>query len=314
MKRRFVKKNFQVDTRVMIQHAERIMNEYERQGFKLTLRQLYYQFVARDIIPNKQTEYKRLGDIVNNARLAGLLDWDQIEDRTRNVVTPAAWSSPSQIIRAVADQYQEDLWRGQEVRPEVWIEKEALSGVVVPICEELRLPYLACRGYLSQSESYAAGQRFAETYRRGQRTIILHLGDHDPSGIDMTRDNDERLQMFAGYGKVEMRRLALNMDQIEQYNPPPNPAKETDSRFEDYKRNFGDESWELDALNPTIISDLIRDAVDEFRDMDQWDEKETEETAHKKQLQLVSRNWADVVKRLEDAPDEEEPDEEEDED
>lgn len=299
VKRRFVKKNFQIETRVMIQHAERIMNEYEQQGFKLTLRQLYYQFVARDIIPNKQTEYKRLGDIVNNARLAGLLDWDQIEDRTRNVVAPPAWHSPQHIIRAVASQYQEDLWRNQEVRPEVWIEKEALSGVVVPICEELRLPYLACRGYLSQSESYAAGQRFAEAYRRGQRTIILHLGDHDPSGIDMTRDNDDRLQMFAGYGKVEMKRLALNMDQIEQYQPPPNPAKETDSRFEDYKREYGDESWELDALNPTIISGLIRDAVDEFRDLDLWDEMEREEAIHKEQLELVSDNWDDVVARLE---------------
>jgi len=303
MKQAFIDKNFHINSLAIIKQAERIMNEYAEQGFVLTLRQLYYQFVARGILPNKQTEYKRLGSIINDARLAGYLDWDMIEDRTRNLISPPAWSSPQQIIRAVADQYQEDLWRTQDYRPEVWIEKEALVGVVVPICQELRLPYVACRGYFSQSEQYAAGRRFRDYARRGQRVIILHLGDHDPSGIDMTRDNQDRQHMFSGYGRVEVKRLALNMDQIEQYNPPPNPAKETDARFAGYRDEYGDESWELDALEPQVISNLIRDAVDEIRDTDRWEETEREEQAHKRQLELVEENWGEVVDFVENKDD-----------
>ena len=95
-----------------------------------------------------------------------------------------------------------------------------------PVAERLRVPYFACRGYVSQSESFAAGVRFADHFRRRQTPIVFHLGDHDPSGIDMTRDNADRLHLFAGQ-RVEVRRLALNMEQIEEFNPPPNPAKET---------------------------------------------------------------------------------------
>jgi len=161
------------------------------------------------------------------------------------------------------------MWANQERRCEVWIEKEALAGVIEGVCRELDCPYFACRGYVSQSEQWRAGVRF----RGDQPTVIIHLGDHDPSGIDMTRDNADRLAMFAGAHKTEVRRIALNADQVEQYEPPPNPAKETDSRFQEYERLYGDQSWELDALEPATIADLIRSEVESIRDPDLWDTK-----------------------------------------
>jgi hypothetical protein len=294
---RFLDFNFRKSTTSIIAQANVIVGEYQRMGFTLTLRQLYYQFVSRDLIPNKQTEYKRLGEIINNARLAGLIDWSAIEDRTRNVRSVPMWSSPQSILDAVAEQYRENPWKTQQYVPEVWIEKDALVGVIEPICSRMRVPFFACRGYTSQSEQYRAGKRFGDAIRAGKRPIVLHLGDHDPSGLDMTRDNGDRLRMFARNG-VLVRRLALNMDQIEQYGPPPNPAKDTDARFEGYRAEFGDESWELDALSPPVIEALIQEALDEIIDTAAWQDVIDREEANKADLENVASRWDEVSEFL----------------
>lgn len=294
----FIERRFNAASLELVEHANKIIREYQAQGFVLTLRQLYYQFVSRDLLQNKQAEYKRLGSVINDARLAGLIDWDAIEDRTRNVKKPATWDSPEEIIEAVADQYEEDIWASQRWRPEVWIEKDALTGVIEPVCERYRVPYFACRGYSSQSEQYRAGKRFAEWRERGQTPIVFHLGDHDPSGIDMTRDNTSRLTMFAR-NDVRVERLALNMPQIEQYDPPPNPAKETDSRAEDYIEKYGGSSWELDALDPTVIDKLIADNLDKLIVKKKWDIALSGEKERKEHLSSVKDNWSSVVTFLE---------------
>ena len=294
MKELFVERSFRKDTLAIIEQADQIIAEYQAMGFSLTLRQLYYQFVSRALIPNKQSEYKRLGSIVNDARLAGLLDWSAIEDRTRNVRKSPAWDNPQSILDAVAQQYKENPWDAQEHAPEVWIEKDALVGVIEPVCERMRVPFFACRGYASQSEVYAAGKRFGRVMDEGKMPIVLHLGDHDPSGLDMTRDNADRLEMFARAG-VEVKRLALNMDQVDRYTPPPNPAKDTDARFVNYEQEFGDESWELDALDPPVIEALIQDALDAIIDQDAWDSSMEAEEANKADLESVAERWNDVT-------------------
>lgn len=297
---KFVNIAFRESSLAVIAQADKIIGEYQRRGYTLTLRQLYYQFVSRDLIKNAQSEYKRLGKIINDGRMAGLLDWSAIEDRTRNVRKPPAWSSPGSIIDAVADQYQENLWESQSHYVEVWIEKDALVGVIEGVCGELRVPYFACRGYASQSELYDAGKRLSKMSRGGptlwRAPVILHLGDHDPSGLDMTRDVEARLNLFyEGRGDVEVRRLALNMDQIDKYDPPPNPAKDTDARFISYQEEYGDSSWELDALDPDVISDLIRNEIDGLLDHDAFEAAREQEETSKKRLELVSRNWNEVA-------------------
>jgi hypothetical protein len=204
----YVPKSFRPDTQTRINQANEIIVEYQAQGFKLTLRQLYYQFVSRDLIPNTVQSYKSLGDVVNDGRLAGLIDWDAIEDRTRNLRSGSHWSSPRSIVRACADQYAVDLWATQENYVECWIEKDALVGVIEGVCNELDVPYFACRGYTSQSEMWGAAQRLVERERRDKKTSIIHLGDHDPSGIDMTRDIQDRLQLFGSTAVIH--RIALN--------------------------------------------------------------------------------------------------------
>jgi hypothetical protein len=291
----FVPTKFQAMTVAVIEQANVVIAEYQTQGFTLSLRQLYYQFVARDLIENSISAYKRLGAIVNNGRLAGQIDWDAIEDRTRSLVTHASWDSPEEIIGAVASQYCENPWDHQRHRPEVWIEKAALLGVIEDVCTEYRVPCFASIGNNSQSEQYKAGKRFARHLENGLVPVVLHLADHDPNGIDMTRDNRERLTMFAGR-EIEVRRIALNIDQIRRYRPPPNFAKEADTRFATYAAKFGDECWELDALSPAVIADLIRKELDAMIDVESWRRSLSKERRGRVLLGKVAKNWAKVAK------------------
>jgi hypothetical protein len=290
----FVEKSFYAGGRKIIHQANEIIEHYRASGLTLTLRQLYYQFVSRGYIANKQTEYKRLGSVINHARLAGYIDWDAIEDRTRWLRAWSNYVNPSDWISQVLHQYREDLWREQEAYCEVWIEKDALVSVVEKACAKWRVPFFACRGYASQSELYEAGRRLAEQRADGRKVYVFHLGDHDPSGIDMTRDNSERIAMFARSLNIDVKRLALNMNQIEEYEPPPNPAKETDSRFAGYAEIYGDESWELDALDPTVMIRLIDDAISSVCDVEDFEDKRAQEIANRDRIRQVSESWDTV--------------------
>ena len=308
-----------------------ICNEYAEMGYDLTLRQLYYQHVARGVIPNSQRSYKRLGDIVNRARMSGLMDWDQIVDRTRNLKGNPHWSNPSEIIRSAAQSYRLDTWQDQPVHVEVWVEKEALAGVIARVAPERDVHHFSCRGYVSQSEQWRAGQRFLQKFREGKRVVILHLGDHDPSGIDMTRDITDRLTNFThvdwlkenlhsidtgqeslsyndvrlhigdhisdvhpeneGHHPLVVRRIALNYDQVERYDPPPNPAKLTDARANSYIEKYGMQSWELDALPPDVLASLINDNIDSLVDEDRMQSRIAEQEVGRQRLLDISSTF-----------------------
>lgn len=300
MKEKFIDHNFNKASLALIETANGILNEYRNMGYRLSLRQLYYQLVARDYIENSIKSYKRIGNLVSDARLAGLLDWNMIEDRGRETVIPTAWTSPAQIVRAAAQQFRVDRWRGQPCHVEVMVEKDALSGILEPVCRDLHVRFTANKGYSSSSAMYEAGKRIAEAIlRRGRKVHIFYLGDHDPSGIDMTRDIRERLGLFSASKKIKVHRLALNYDQVEQWSPPENPAKETDSRYQAYADQFGESSWELDAVEPRTLADLVRDGIQELIDESQWDKIMEAEKAMRHALQ----KFADEYEEREDDSD-----------
>ena len=286
---KYIDINFSKKTKDTIMQANHIIDEYALDGLRLTLRQLYYQFVSRDLLPNKQSEYKRLGSIISDARLAGLIDWDAIEDRTRNLQSHYHNTDPGDAVQDALDCFCLDKWATQQFRPEVWIEKEALVGVISRICNQLDVPFFACKGYTSQSEMWRAAQRFENYMDNGQEPVVIHLGDHDPSGIDMTRDINERHELFNG--GVSVTRIALNFDQIEAYEPPPNPAKLTDSRASGYISKFGRYSWELDALEPRVMRDLIKDTVALYTDQALMEKTLEQEQEYRGVLQNVVDHW-----------------------
>lgn len=296
MKIAYINKRFREETLKLIALADQICAEYARQRLNLTLRQLYYQFVARDIIPNNMKSYKRLQKTVNEARLAGLLDWEAIVDRTRNLQTPASWSTPGSIIGSAAHSYRRDLWENQEVLVQCWVEKDALLGVIERAAAKYRLPYFSCRGYVSQSEIWQHAQ---DLQQESRDVIILHLGDHDPSGVDMTRDMQDRFHLF-GATNVHFERIALTMSQVDELNPPPNPAKITDTRAGSYISQYGHDSWELDALKPNYMVDLVNERAEAHIDLNRWDEDLEVEGKERDGLREISDRYDDVVKFLAD--------------
>jgi len=297
----YITKEFRGASLAVIESCNAIISDYQAEGYTLTLRQLYYRLVAAALIPNTQQSYDRVGCIINDARLAGVIDWDAIEDRTRNLSSVSHWDNPAEIIDGAAHSYRLDKWEGQAYRPEVWVEKEALAGIVERTAQRNDVGFLSCRGYMSQSEMHGAALRFIEYLKVGQAPLVIHLGDHDPSGMDMTRDIAARLEMFISHhlGRtIEVRRIALNMNQIEEYSPPPNPAKITDSRAAAYIARFGNSSWELDALEPKVLDSLIENTILQYRDAGLWREAETREAQERSTLATASSRWDAIAADL----------------
>jgi hypothetical protein len=285
MKEAFETKKVGAESLHIIRLADEILTDYADRGYTVTLRQLFYRFLSKKYFPatwidvdyniknnldrdtlNTQKNYKRLGEIVLVGRNNGLIDWNHMEDRGRTTVGNSHWDNPGQIVRAAANGYRIDKWEDQPCWVTVMVEKQALEGVLVPVCNDLDIPFCANKGYSSASALYGMARNIA--YRRdrlGKQIHVIYLGDHDPSGIDMSRDIEQRLRTMSR-GSIHVHRIALNMDQIEAYNLIEDPAKVTDSRAKGYIDIYGDKSWELDALEPELLDSLVRLKVGELRD------------------------------------------------
>lgn len=290
MKEEFVYKRFNTKSLETIEQIISIVDYYEKQGYRLSVRQLYYQLVARALIENSEKAYKRIVNLVSDARLAGLIDWSMIEDRNRETISPPMWKDPAEIVMAAASQFAIDRWEDQENHVEVMVEKAALEGVLLPVCRRNGVRFTANRGYSSQSTMYEIGKRLEQNISNNKNVFILYLGDHDPSGIDMTRDVRDRLLQFSRE-TVEVQRLALNFNQIEEWQPPENPAKQTDSRFATYVDLYGESSWELDAVDPATLGSLVEIAIDKLRDSDLYEKALNREAEMKRELESFAKNY-----------------------
>lgn len=300
----FITKKFQPRSMAIITKAVEICEDYRAQGFDLTVRQLYYQFVSRDLIPNSDKSYNSLKNLISEARLAGLLDWDFITDRHREHHGSFwGWEDPGHWIRRTiqGDNYHEAIWEDQPYRPEVWVEKDALTDVISRACNRYRVPYFACKGYVSSSAMYEAAKRFSGHIDDGHTPVVIHLGDHDPSGIDMTRDIRERLTLMS-YEDIEVRRIALTMAQVEAYDAPPNPAKLSDARAEQYVATYGNQSWELDALEPAVMVDLIQSEITGLIEGEPWNEAIEHEEEGQAVIQAIADRWPEIEQFLTDNP------------
>ncbi len=250
--------------KVMLDTINTILEEFQRDGYTLTLRQLYYQLVSKDIIPNNDKEYAKLSNILKKGRMAGIVDWAAIEDRVRVPKLPYWVTDVDDAIRDTIKQYRLDRMQHQENMVEIWVEKDALSSVLYRVSSKYHIRLMVNRGYSSVSAMYDAYNRL------NSGDTILYFGDHDPSGMDMIRDVRERMQEFGL--DINVRPVALTMEQIESFNPPPNPAKITDPRAKWYIKEYGHTSWELDALPPRELVRLAEEAVEELIDIDLFQE------------------------------------------
>lgn len=271
-----------------------VVDYFMEEDIKLTNRQLYYQLVAKDLIPNAMEIYKRVCKFLTDARYSGFIDWDAIEDRGRVPEKHAEWYNIKRLIESATYSYRLPRWQDQDYYIELYCEKEAMESVLKPIAEKYHIYFGYNKGYSSASTMYELAQRIKEEIQEGKRAVILYLGDHDPSGLDMVRDIHKRICEFLVLGDepvdiigddkdnkfFQIIPLALNMQQINKYKCPPNPAKITDPRAKGYIEEFGNKSWELDALNPRVLRDIAEKGVKEFIDLakyNSWIDRENEE-------------------------------------
>lgn len=300
-----------------------IIKEYQAQDLVLTLRQLYYQLVSRDVIPNKQSEYAKLSTLLKEGRMGGIVDWDAIEDRLRKPYTPASFETPQEIIEAAHKQYRKDRMRGQDTYIEVWVEKDALSGVLKRVTSQYGVPILVNRGYSSCSSMFDSYNRFKDSMDDKSKTVILYLGDYDPSGIDMIRDIKERTREFflrhfiheieseaAAEQEPSVRSnnfiiwfdnyfeivpIALTRAQIDKYDPPENPAKRTDPRAKEFIKKHGSSSWEVDALRPEVLNSILKNNIEKRIDLSIYEDILEEEKEDRNNLEKIKDNYDYII-------------------
>jgi hypothetical protein len=271
MREQFREITFKGDRERMLEAVKSVVEEYALREIKLTLRQLYYQLVAKTIIPNSLREYSKLSGLLTDARYAGLVDWGAIEDRVRVPKRPPEFADLNELMEAAKNSFRLPRWEGQKYYVELFTEKDALSSVLQPIAEKYHVVFSVNRGYSSATAMYDAGKRFLEA--AGKRAdsgewekdcILLYIGDHDPSGLDMVRDIQSRLVEFGA--PVEVEHIALTTEQVKQFSPPPNPAKFSDPRASGYVQRFGKTSWEVDALPPDALEKVVSTAILKYLD------------------------------------------------
>lgn len=327
--REYVKPHkFSPDAMGLVTRCVQIVNSFSARGFRMTLRQLYYQLVKDNIIPNQEKQYKRLSALLSDARLMGFIDWSAIEDRIRVPRMPSEFENLDELVDAALATYRLPRWRDQPYYCELWVEKDALAGILQPLAREFHVPMMVNRGYSSQTAMYDAGKRFltgvygdklpymtlaeflkgTEQGEKGstsftrevqmlhrdklpeakKEALLFYLGDHDPSGEDMVRDIQDRLEMYGV--TLEVRKLALTIEQVEEYDPPPNPAKMSDPRAAKYVDEHGATSWEVDALGPDVLDQLIRDSFEAVIDSDKMEAIKEEEEADKDLLRAAVKS------------------------
>lgn len=269
-----------------------IVDAYSAKGYSLTLRQLHYQFVSHHPgYVNHDSAYKRLGKILDDCRYSGTIDWNAIVDRGRKPVLPYSVQNIQHALQDTIDQYRLNRQHGQENHVEVWTEKDALSDILSRPCRKYHVRLAINKGYTSSSAIYNAYERFINCIYNGQFVIVLYLGDHDPSGLDMIRDIDERMRFMLDNGMhkasssdFKLIPIGLNMKQIKQYKLPENPTKLTDSRSPEYIEKFGRVCWEVDALDPDVLSNLVESSILQHINVDDYNECLKQEERDKKTL------------------------------
>lgn len=313
MKEQFISKRFNIKSQKLLSKIVFIVEQYAADGYDLSLRQLFYLLAGTGAIEKTQKNYKNLGNLVSDARLAGLIDWDMIRDRGRIPSIPGHSEDIPRIIRSIKNQFKVDMWARQNAYVEVFVEKQSLENVLEPLCWELDIAFSSNKGYSSSSAYYDASKRYVAAADAGKCLHVVYLGDHDPSGVDMSRDVDDRLTLFvestitgwifndAKLGEElsmidprphEIHRVALNMDQVRSMHLQSSPAKVDDTRIGDYFRRFGTyDTWELAAVEPRSMVAIVREAVEALIDPEIWDEDKAREEKGRAELERFASTY-----------------------
>jgi len=277
----------------LILQAKEILEEYKPNA--MTLRQVFYQLVSRGFVSNTKAEYSRLSIALTKARQNGTIPWDWMEDRTRQPRTVSMWGGIEEFGQSVVSQYRLDVWENQPTYTEVWLEKDALSGIFQDVLDPYGVTLNVGKGY----DGWASIKNAAKRYKNANKPVtILYFGDFDPSGEDMNNSLEKRLNYFKdskqfGGFEFKIEKIAILKSDIEDYDLPPNLTKRGtantrgDPRADKFVAEHGDASVELDALPIDVLKGRIETCLSECMDLDELDTLREIEMSHKVVLEKI---------------------------
>ena len=239
----------------LLTQVQKIIDSYD---FALTLRQIYYQLVAKQIIPNEQKYYKKLSRICVAGRDEGILPEEGFADRLRAVDKLSSWSDLNEFMQSVKRSYRKDKWQNQDSYLEIWTEKDALRSVLTGITYQYDVALMVARGQLSRTEVYRTAERYKD--QNNKECFLYYCGDFDPSGLSLYNSIRKRLEDFGV--SINFERIALTQEQIEEYQLPSDPAKQSDPNYNKFVNIYGsDMVVELDSLPPDVLRRIIEGCI-----------------------------------------------------
>lgn len=264
-------------TKTILETAKSILEVHN----PMTVRQVYYQLVSRQVIENNRSQYQAVSVALVGARKDGFIPWEWIEDRTRRPRAVSMWESLPDFGDTVLSSYRRDVWESQPCQIEAWLEKDALSGIFEDLLEPYGVTLNVGRGYDGWSSIHNASERYGE----GEGVTVLYFGDFDPSGEDMKRSLEERLSFFES--SPEIVKCALTFNDITLYNLPPDFTKAKDTRRKGFVAKYGDVAVELDALPIDVLRDRIVREVEARMDLQALSKIKDVEKVEKEKLRQV---------------------------
>lgn len=287
-------KNLNIGNEQIVEEVKKIVSQYST---RLTLRQIYYQLVSKHLIQNKIGQYKRLSRILVQARHDSEIEWDSIEDRTREATGgDKNYSSPETVFEEAKEYLKEcweyyslPFWKDQPKYVEIWFEKQALSGIFDEATDGYHVVQLACKGYSSHTMGYELKKRLSRSQVQGKEIHIVYFGDHDPSGVDIYRFIQDMCERFGL--DIKFHRAGITTEQIEKYNIPPMMAKTTDSRYDGFVAEHGTDVVELDALDPNVLIKIVREEIEKRLDHDIREKVMEEEEENQDKIKEMVENY-----------------------
>ena len=257
-------------------------------GKPMTVRQVFYQATVRGLVEKAETGYSKVQTDITLMRRDGSLPYDWLADNTRWQRKPNTFDSVEDALRETARFYRKNLWRDADAYVEIWLEKDALSGVIYPVTSMYDVPLMVARGYASLSFLFSAAE-YINTL--DIPAYIYHLGDFDPSGVNAGEKIEETLRELAPDADIVFERIAVTEEQITDWDLPTRPTKASDTRAKTFSSAL---SVELDAIEPNQLRALVQETIERHLPAEQF---EVLKAAEESERDIITRLVGKVTRK-----------------
>ena len=254
----------------------------------MTVRQVFYQATVHDVVEKSEAGYDKVQTDLVRMRRSGALPYDWLADNTRWQRRPTTYGGVAEALKETARFYRKSLWRGAGAYVEVWLEKDALAGVILPVTDLYDVPLMVARGYASLSFLHSAADHIRQL---NVPTYVYHLGDFDPSGVNAGEKIEATLREMAPDAVIRFERLAVHPHQIAAWKLPTRPTKVSDSR----SKGFGAVSVELDAISPAQLREIVEQAIEQHLPASQLKVLRAAEASERQLLHVLVDDMAQAM-------------------